>query len=299
MRSSSLILTIEMRAGKVFATRKETCHVLATKHPAGLRALLRRDLADREMGDEVRDFLEREALAHEEAGLSPEAAARAARVSMGSVVSVEEAVRSSGWEAIVVAFWRDLRYGARMLGRTPAFSAIAVLTLALGIGATTALFSVANEVLFKPLPVSDPGRLVFFGWNAKPKATPPVSVAGMNLDATTGRAWSTAFSRLALERFQSETRTLTGVFAFAAARASSAPGDTAAPSGHLVSGSYFAVLGTPPLLGRLLAPADDRENAPLVVVISHRYWRRAFGGRSRRARPHDAVLIRPSPRSSA
>jgi predicted permease len=244
----------------------------------GLRALFRRDLAEREIQDEVRDYLERETESHQAAGLSAQAAARAARASMGSVTAVEEAVRSAGWEGSVAIFWRDLRYGARMLRRTPGFSAIAILTLALGIGANTALFSVADGVLFKPLPVVDPDRLVFFAWNSAPKGMPPISVAGVMQDPATGQARSTAFAKRTFDRFRSETTTLSGVFAFGAAAGTPQPGEPTPPAGQLVSGNYFLVLGTTARLGRLLTTDDDRDNAPLVVVISHRYWRRAFGG---------------------
>jgi predicted permease len=163
-----------------------------------------------------------------------------------------------------------------MLRRSPGFTATAVLTLGLGIGATTALFSVASEVLFRPLPVADPQELVFFRWTAPPKASPPVSIAGISIDPRTGTASSSAFSHAVFAALQSGTG-LDDVFGFApATAASTAPGLNDGARGQLVTGTYFRALGLRPRLGRLLSPEDARDAAPAVVVISHRYWLRQF-----------------------
>jgi predicted permease len=244
----------------------------------GIHSLLRSSSADRQIDEELRDFIERASAEHEPRGLTPDAAARAARLEVGSPTAVREQVRSSFWEWTVLDLWQDLRYGARLLRRAPAFSAIAILTLALGLGATTAVLSVGNAVLFRPLPVAHPEELVLFGWTAPPHGMPAISIAGMNVDAVTGRSSSTAFSDDAFRRFQAGTRTLSDVFAFAAAAAAPlTPGLDDGPRGQLVSGNYFPALGAAPAVGRLLTVDDDRETAPLVAVVSHQYWRRALG----------------------
>jgi predicted permease len=244
---------------------------------AGLRGLFRRDAVDRELDDEMRDFLQRAIEERKRAGFSTEAAERLARAEIGSLAAAKDEVRAGLWESTVSALGRDVRYGARVLRRAPGFTTVAVLTLALGIGATASLFSLANEVLFKPLAVANPHELALFGWNASPKGTPPVSIAGMSQDAVTGRSWSTAFSMLAFERFAADTKTLSDVLAWGGAfSAPSAPGMNDADSGHMVSGNYFNLLGMRPHLGRLLTAGDDRADSPLVAVISHQYWQRRF-----------------------
>jgi predicted permease len=244
-----------------------------------LRGIVRSDAVDRELDDEMRDFMEKATEEHRRRGLDDEAAARAARVGFGSRAAVREEVRAGFWEWSVLTFLRDLRYGARALARTPGFAAVAILTLAPGFGATTAVLSVADVVLFRPLPVTNPQELVLFSWNAPPHGMPPISIAGMNIDAVTGGSSSTAFSWQAFQRFQNASRTLKDVLAFSfASGAPSAPGLDDAPGGQLVTGNYFEVLGTRPHLGRLLSRDDDREGAPLVAVVSYRYWQRELGG---------------------
>ena len=165
--------------------------------------------------------------------------------------------------------WQDVRYGLRMLGKNPGFTAIAILTLALGIGANTAIFSILNQVLLRRLPVRNPNELVIL------KSPGPKR----------GHVWSDGddseiFSYPLYKSLAKNTSVFDGVIAryeFAASIASH--GQTDRGSGELVSGNYFDVLGVRPALGRVLTLADDDvSGAHPVLVLSHGYWMRHFGG---------------------
>src|SRR6266849_4844522 len=165
--------------------------------------------------------------------------------------------------------WQDVRYGLRMLGKNPSFTAIAVLTLALGIGANTAIFSLLNQVLLRRLPVRNPEELVML------KSPGPKR----------GHVWSDGdeseiFSYPLYKGLAKSSSVFEGVlarFQFAANIASR--GQTDRGSGELVTGNYFDVLGVRPALGRVLTPADDDvQGAHPVLVLSHAYWTQHFGG---------------------
>jgi predicted permease len=165
--------------------------------------------------------------------------------------------------------WQDVRYGLRMLGKNPGFTAIAVLTLALGIGANTAIFSILNQVLLQRLPVRNPNELVIL------KSPGPKR----------GHVWSDGddseiFSYPLYKGLAKNASVFDGVTAryeFPASIASH--GQTDRGSGELVTGNYFDVLGVRPALGRVLTPADDDvPGAHPVLVLSHAYWMRHFGG---------------------
>src|SRR6267143_1129181 len=167
------------------------------------------------------------------------------------------------------ALWQDTRYGLRMLAKNPGFTAIAVLTLALGIGANTAIFSLLNQILLRQLPVKDPGELVL------------LRAPGLK----TGHIWSDgddseSFSYPIYKGLRDNNRVFSGVFGrfeFSASIASH--GKTERGSGELVTGNYFGVLGVRPALGRVLSQEDDRvPGAHPVAVLSHAYWLRQFGG---------------------
>ena len=174
----------------------------------------------------------------------------------------------------------NVRLAVRGLVKTPGFTVTVVLTLALGIGANTAIFSLVNDVLFRELPVRDPDELVLFrnveGRDGR------LSRAGENngsVDPATGRPASTSFSLLTFERFRSSGRALSHVFAFAPFNRMTLLIDgqpETTDMGQLVSGDYFAGLGVSAIAGRTLTDTDDQPSAPPVGVISYRFWERRF-----------------------
>jgi len=176
--------------------------------------------------------------------------------------------------------WQDLRYAARMLRKNYGFTAIAALSLALGIGANTALFSVVDAVLLKKLSVTEPDRLVLF----KSLSVRGFSYGGYNgntqTDPATGMTAGTSFPYLSFARLRGQEGVLEDLFAFAPTGALNVKIDDQADvaSGHVVSGSYYSGLGVRPALGRLIDNDDDTAAASPVAVLSHRYWQRRFAG---------------------
>jgi predicted permease len=179
----------------------------------------------------------------------------------------------------VHSFWQDLRYGLHMLVKNPGFSAVALLTLALGVGANTALFSVVDTVLLKKLPVSDPDRLVLFGWYASGDFSPGNYTGSSSRDPKTGVVMRTSFPLQTLARFREQQGVLSDVFAYGTVGMNlNADGQAEVVQGQAVSGNYYAALGVPAFLGRTINDSDDNAAAPPVAVISHRYWQRRFTG---------------------
>src|SRR5207249_9058571 len=131
-----------------------------------LRALMRKEQVEQEMDEELHGYLDAAVKDKMRSGMSQEQALRAARVEMGSVDGVKEEIRSAVWESTLETLWQDIRYGLRQLRRNPGFTAVAVLTLALGIGANTAIFSLIDAVMLKMLPVSHPEQLVQLTWSS-------------------------------------------------------------------------------------------------------------------------------------
>jgi predicted permease len=170
---------------------------------------------------------------------------------------------------------QDLRYGARILFKRPGFTLIAVITLALGIGANTALFSVVDAMLLRMLPVKEPERLVFF------KAIFP---QGFRVSRYNGSPDSDPNKRTSLpyqsfQRMRERQTVVSDIFAFGSVGLNvNANGQSDVASGQVVSGNYYAGLGVLPLLGRTITDDDDRAVAPPVAVLSYRYWQQRFVG---------------------
>jgi predicted permease len=173
---------------------------------------------------------------------------------------------------------KDIRYAAYMLLKHPAFTAIAVLTIALGVGANTALFSVVDAVLLKKLPVKDPDRLVLFkaSWNGEKFG--PGGFNGYNpTDPNTGLTTGTSFPTQTLARLRQE-QSVADVFGFSPMPLNlNAGGQAEVVSGQVVSGNYYTALGVPAVVGRTITDADDNAGVTPVAVLSHSFWSNRFG----------------------
>jgi putative ABC transport system permease protein len=227
---------------------------------AGLRALLRGSASDRDVADEVDDYLEESAAAHAARGLSPEEALRAARLELGGVTRVREEVRGYGWENAVETVIADLRYGARRLRADPGFAFVGVVTLALGIGASSAIFSAVNPILFEPLPYPHPGRI---------ETISDVGAEHRPIDVTFG-----TFRELAARNRSFETMAVFKPWLPTASGGS----EPERLSGQRVSSGYFRALGVEPVFGRDFEAADDRPGGPNAIILSDGLWRRRFNG---------------------
>ena len=227
-----------------------------------LRSVFRSSRLDDELDRELRLHLD--ALTHEalESGADPAEARRAARRAFGSMDLARERCRDTRRVGLVDDLHRDLRYGVRLLLRSPMFTATALLSLALGLGATTGIFSIADAVLWRMLPVASPQDLVF------------IKAAGT--DSVGGAPPYPVFARL-----REETSAFTAMAAFATDELHlEVDGDIEQVNGQVASGSYFDVLGLTPAAGRLTTAADERARLP-VAVVSYAYAQRRFGGAAR------------------
>ena len=176
---------------------------------------------------------------------------------------------------------QDLRYGFRMLLKQKGLSAIALLSLALGIGANTALFSVVDAMLLKMLPVKDPEQLVLFRSVAPREFSAGSYNGNSNTDPNTGQRTMTSFPYQSYQRMREQQGPLSDLFAFANVSLNvSADGRADLASGQAVTGNYFAGLGVQPFLGRTLTDEDDKPGATPVAVLNHRYWEERFGSDS-------------------
>ena len=230
----------------------------------GLRSLFRKEQVDQELDEELRAYQEMAADEKMKDGLSRKEALRAVRLERGSLEVSKEIVRSGGWESLVEMCWQDLRFAARMLRRSPGFTAVAVLTLALGIGANTAIFTLLHASLWTPLPVSDP-KEIFHIMRAS-------SVGDFAGEFSYSYPLFQQFSRIAspwgevfaTERVGSTKFGLNGV-------------SDEREAGEAVSGNFFSVLNVGPIVGRVLEPQDDNVlGGNHVAVLSYAFWKRRF-----------------------
>ena len=209
---------------------------------------------ERELDDEVRFHLEQQIEENTAAGMSAEEARRRARRTVGGLEQIKEQCRDMRRVNWIGDLGKDVRYALRILGKSPGFTAAAVLSLALGIGINTAVFSLINAVLLRMLPVKNPERLVVFNHRND-------------------------FSYPLYEDLREGNTVLSGLLCrFTIPASMSTAGQTDRISAELVSGNYFQVLGVEPLIGRMLTPDDARvPGAQPVVVLSNGFWRQRFG----------------------
>ena len=176
-------------------------------------------------------------------------------------------------------FWQDARYGLRMLGKSPGFTAVAIFTLALGIGANTAIFSLIDAVMLRSLPVRDPQRLMVFKWKAHsdPKYH---SYSSFGDCGRSGNGVGCSFSVPLFEAMRQQATVFSGLTAVAGPMQVVVSGNGAATMGRgeIVSGDFFSTLGVTTVLGRPLGPSDDAPSAPPALVLSYAYWQKVFGG---------------------
>ncbi len=232
----------------------------------GIRNLTNRSSSDQAVSEEVQNFLDEATAEFAARGFSPEEARRAAKIQMGNLTNVKEDVRSYGWESLVETFLADIRYGARQLRRNPGFTAITILTLALGIGANTAVFSVVNSVLLKPLAYPKSEELVSLHQDA-PGAAGLFSVSdGLRLSPSMYFTYAE----------QNRTFQSLGVWTAGTANVS---GQTEAEQVRAVeiTDGVLQTLGISPMIGRPLSPADQQPRSAETVMLSYGYWQRRFG----------------------
>jgi predicted permease len=223
-----------------------------------LRALFRRAQMERELDDELRFHLEKSVDSHMQAGHTRDEATRLAHLELGGVEVVKEEVRDARGVRLVDDMVADVRYGARGLRRAPAFTAAAVLTLALGIGANSAMFSLVNTVLLHPLPYPDAQQLVRLHANKPGFDQGSISFPNF-LD---WQASNHTFAAMAVSRGGAFTLTGSGV----AERVSA----------DLISSDFFRVLGVDPLAGRTFARGEDLPNAPAIALLGETLWKRKY-----------------------
>jgi putative ABC transport system permease protein len=224
-----------------------------------LRALhLRRDL-DRDLSEEMQTHLDLITADHLDRGMSADEARAAARRSFGNLTRTHENAREAWQFPRLETVLRDIRYGLRGIRKAPGFSFLVILTLALGIGANTAIFSVVYSVLLRPLPYPHSERLVWLGESTGKAAG--ISITWINFQHW--RSENNAFEDMAL--FAGEDFTLTG------------HGDALITHAQEVTSGFFALTGGKPLLGRLFTPDDDKTAAAPTVVLTANFWQSVLG----------------------
>lgn len=236
---------------------------VASRLASLFRNLLARPRVERELDDELRAWLEEVADEKRGRGMSATEARRAARIELGGMEQVKEEVRQVRTGQMLHEFARDLRYGWRALRQNPSFTFVAILALALGIGANTAMFSVAYGMLWRALPygAADRVAVVFMRYYPRDFAWGTMSVRDYMLWRENNHAYETpALFRNHILDIGGSARVPEQV------------------QGAEVTASFFSTLGTAPLIGRAFAEGDDRPNAPMLAVLSEALWRRRFSG---------------------
>ena len=244
--------------------------------PLRLRSLFRRRQVDRELDLELQYHVEERTDQNVAKGMTRQEARRAALLEIGGVETRKEECRDTRRVTWLQDLLQDLRYGFRMVRKSPGFTAVAVLTLALGIGANTAIFSFIDAVLLRDLPLKDPQQLVVFVWSAR--VNPKLHGHSGYGDCANGHG-DCSFSVPFFKTIRAADNSFSGVAAFAGPLDVDLSGNGAASiaQGTFVSGDFFSTLGVSAFAGRPLTPADDTPSAPPTIVLDYGYWVRAFG----------------------
>jgi predicted permease len=231
---------------------------------SGLRSLFRKEQVDRELDEELRAYLEMAAAEKMREGMSRKEAVRAVRLERGGLGLAKEVVRSGGWEFFVETCWQDLRFAIRMLRKSPAFTAVAVLTLTLGIGANTAIFTLLHASLWRPLPVKNPQEIFHLmrtssegDFAGEFSYSYPLFQQLSKIAASWGEMFAT--ETVGSRKFSLDSVTTERIV------------------GEAVSANFFSVLHVEPILGRALEPQDDNVlGGSHFAVLSHGFWVRRF-----------------------
>jgi predicted permease len=235
---------------------------------ARLGGLFGKERRDRELEAEMASHLQMHVGDNLRAGMTEEEARRQALIRLGGVEQTKEAYRERRGILSLESLLQDVRFGLRMLRKNPGFTTVAILTLALGIGANTALFSLTDQVLLRALPVRDPDQLAIL-------RAPGFQPGHVSSDADA----AASFSYPMYKDLRDRAPAFSGLLGrYGLSLNAAADGKTDRAVGELVSGNYFDVLGVKPALGRVLSPGDETApGANPVAVLSYGYWTRRFG----------------------
>ncbi len=238
------------------------------KVSGGLRGLFRKREVEADLDEELRAYFETVVAEIMRRGLSRPQALRAARMEIGSMDAVKEEVRDAGWESAVDSFWKDARYGWRMLLKNPRGTLMAVAVLAIAIGVNTTAFSFFNSVVLRPLPIKEATRVVSL-YRTVPSRSRIETLSYPEF--VQYRDHNSMFSAMVAQA--GSHMTLTGV------GTSSSVISPEPVRAQMVSGNYFEVLGAKPVQGRTFFPEEDRvpDERP-VAVLSYNFWQRRFAG---------------------
>lgn len=243
--------------------------------------------AEADLDEEVRSFYDTMEARRVEGGLAPEEARRVTGVEYGPRALVIEGVRDSRPEALMRSVMQDIGYALRQLRRNPGFAAVAVLSLGLGIGANTAIYSLMESILMRSLPVAEPESLALLNWTSRPPQSAGEQwehvvhgIQGKFWPGDRGALVTGIFPYAAFETLHRENPVFSTVFGYFNGRQKNlgVGGQAVSASTEYVSGGYFRGLGVAPAAGRLIGEEDDRAGAEPVAVISYALSQQRFGG---------------------
>ena len=230
-----------------------------------LRAIFRAKSMDTGLDEELKFHLDRQLEKSIQSGLSPEEARRRVRLDFGGTIQVTEECRDARGTRALEALRQDIRYGFRTLRKNPGFTCVALITLALAIGANTAIFSVVYGALLRPLPYADPDRLIVLN-----ETHPRIGIISVSyLNFLDWRAQNHVFSGMAV--LAGVGHNLSGI------------AQPEAISGEAVSSNFLSLIGVHPLFGRDFDPSEDKPGATPVVMLTYPLWQSHFAGR------HDVI----------